>query len=123
MPYYSKFYLGGPTDLRGFEYHDVSPRTGDAAAIAIGGKTYGFFSAQYEIDIVSPVRFAVFYDAGFVNAGAYDFSPARYNDDFGVGIHLFVAGSPLALDLGIPLTTDKFNKKGNQFNFYFGTRY
>jgi outer membrane protein insertion porin family len=123
VPYYSKFYLGGPTDLRGFEYHDVSPRTSDAAGIAIGGKTYGFFSAQYEVDIVSPVRFAVFYDAGFVNVGAYDFSPAHYNDDFGVGIHLFVAGSPLALDFGIPLTTDKFNKKGNQFNFSFGTRY
>lgn len=123
VPYYSKFYLGGPTDLRGFEYHAVSPRTSDAAGIAIGGKTYGFFSAQYEVDIVSPVRFAVFYDAGFVNVGAYDFSPAHYNDDFGVGIHLFVAGSPLALDFGIPLTTDKFNKKGNQFNFSFGTRY
>jgi outer membrane protein insertion porin family len=84
---------------------------------------YGFFSAEYQFDIVSPVRFAVFYDAGFVNAGAYDFSPAHYNDNFGVGLHLFVAGSPLALDFGIPLTTDKYNNKGNQFNFSFGTRY
>ena len=72
---------------------------------------------------MSPVRFAVFYDAGFVNVKAYDFSPGHYNDNFGVGLHLFVAGSPLALDFGIPITTDKFNKKGNQFNFSFGTRY
>ena len=89
----------------------------------IGGKTYGFFSAEYSVDIVSPIRLAVFYDAGFVNEGAYDFSPAHYNDNFGIGLHLFVAGSPLALDFGIPLTGDKFNKKGNQFNFSFGTRY
>jgi len=123
VPYYSKFYLGGPTDLRGFEYHDVGPKTGGSANVPIGGKTYGFFSAEYQFDIVSPVRFAIFYDAGFVNAGAYDFSPAHYNDNFGVGLHLFVAGSPLALDFGIPLTSDHYNNKGNQFNFSFGTRY
>ena len=123
VPYYSKFYLGGPTTLRGFEYNDVSPRDGSNAGIPIGGKSYGFFSAEYSLDIVSPVRFAVFYDAGFVNVKAYDFSPGHYNDNFGVGLHLFVAGSPLALDFGIPITTDKFNKKGNQFNFSFGTRY
>ena len=123
VPYYSKWYLGGPTTLRGFEYNDVSPRDGSTAGIPIGGKTYGFFSAEYSFDIVSPIRFAVFYDAGFVNVNAYDFSPAHYNDDFGFGLHLFVAGSPLALDFGIPITGDKFNKKGNQFNFSFGTRY
>ena len=123
VPYYSKFYLGGPTTLRGFEYNDVSPRDTSGAGIPIGGKSYGFFSAEYSLDIVSPVRFAVFYDAGFVNSGAYDFSPVHYNDNFGFGLHLFVAGSPLALDFGIPITGDKFNKKGNQFNFSFGTRY
>ncbi len=123
VPYYSKFYLGGPTTLRGFEYNDVSPREGSTVGIPVGGKTYGMFSAEYSFDVVSPVRFAVFYDAGFVNVGAYDFSPAHYNDNFGFGLHLFVAGSPLALDFGIPLTGDKFNKKGNQFNFSFGTRY
>jgi len=123
VPYYSKFYLGGPTTLRGFEYNDVSPRDGSSFGIPLGGKSYGFFSAEYSLDIVSPVRVAVFYDAGFVNSSAYDFSPAHYNDNFGIGLHLFVAGSPLALDFGIPLTGDKFNKKGNQFNFSFGTRY
>jgi len=121
VAYYNKYYLGGPTTLRGFEYRDVSPR--DALSEPIGGKTYGFFSAEYSLDIVSPIRFAVFYDAGFVNSGAYDFNPANYNDNFGVGLRLFVAGAPLSLDFGIPITGDKINKKGNQFNFSFGTRF
>ena len=121
VPYYEKFYLGGPTDLRGYAFRDISPR--DSAGEVVGGKTYSFFSAEYSLDIVSPVRFAVFYDAGFVNKGAYDFSPANFSDDFGFGIRLFVAGSPLSLDFGIPLTSDKAAKKGNQFNFSFGTRY
>ncbi len=121
VPYYSKFYLGGPTSLRGFEFRNVSPR--DVLDQPIGGKTYAFFSAEYSADIVSPIRFAIFYDAGFVNKGAYDFSPARYADNFGIGLRLSVMGSPLSLDFGIPLTGTKSEKTGNQFNFSFGTRY
>ncbi len=126
VAYYNKYYLGGPTTLRGYEFRDVSPR--DAAGEPIGGKSYGFFSAEYSMDVVSPIRWALFYDAGFVNKGAYDFSPANYNDNFGIGLRLQVAGSPLSLDFGIPLTSSKgptgtTNKKGNQFNFSFGTQY
>ena len=126
VAYYNKFYLGGPTTLRGFEFRDVSPR--DPAGEPIGGKTKAFFSAEYSMDIVSPIRWALFYDAGFVNKGSYDFSPINYNDNFGIGLRLQVAGSPLSLDFGIPLTASKgptgtTNKKGNQFNFSFGTQY
>lgn len=121
VPFYNKWYLGGPTTLRGYEFRDVSPR--DQFDEPIGGKTYGFFSAEYSLDIVSPIRFAIFYDAGFVNTGAYDFNPATYNDNFGFGLRLFVAGAPLSLDFGIPITGDRLNKKGNQFNFSFGTRF
>ncbi len=121
VPYYNKWYLGGPTTLRGFEFRDVSPR--DQFDEPVGGKTYGFFSAEYSLDIVSPIRFAIFYDAGFVNQKAYDFNAAGYNDNFGFGLRLFVAGAPLSLDFGIPITGTVINKKGNQFNFSFGTRF
>ena len=89
----------------------------------LGGQTYGFFSAEYSFDVVKPIRFALFYDAGFVNVDAYDFNPRNYNDNFGFGLRLFVAGAPLSLDFGIPLTHDAFNKRGSQFNFSFGTRF
>jgi outer membrane protein insertion porin family len=121
VPWYDKFFLGGPNDLRGFEERDVGPK--DFNGVATGGKTYGMFTAEYTMDVVKPVRFAIFYDAGFLNTGAYDFNPSHYNDDFGFGIRMLVAGAPLALDYGIPLTTDHQNKKGNQFNFSFGTRF
>ncbi len=121
VPFYDRFFLGGPHDLRGFEYRDVGPK--DITGEPIGGNTYAFLSLEYSADIVKPVRFAIFYDAGFVNAKAYDFSPAHYNDNFGFGLRLEVAGAPLSLDLGMPLTTDRYNKKGNQFNFSFGTRF
>ncbi|MEO6569602.1 MAG: outer membrane protein assembly factor BamA [Opitutaceae bacterium] len=121
VPYYEKWYLGGPYTLRGFEYRDVSPR--DSFGEPIGGKTYGLFRAEYSMDIVSPIRFAIFYDAGFVNKDVYDFNPGGYNDNFGIGLRLFVAGAPLSLDFGIPITGTPANKKGNQFNFSFGTAF
>jgi outer membrane protein insertion porin family len=121
VPFYDRFFLGGPQTLRGFEFRTVGPK--DASGEPTGGNTYGFLSLEYSMDIVKPVRFAVFYDAGFVNVDSYDFSPAAYNDNFGFGLRLFVAGAPLSLDFGIPLTSDKFNKKGTQFNFSFGTRF
>lgn len=121
VPFYNKFYLGGPYDLRGFEFRDIGPRSPDG--FILGGKTYGMLSLEYSMDIVSPIRVAVFYDGGFVNRDAYDFSPADYHDNFGFGLRLFVAGTPLSLDYGIPLTSDPRSKKGGQFNFSFGTRF
>ena len=115
------YYLGGPYSLRGFENRDVGPKNG--AGQALGGKSYGMVTIEYSADVVSPVRFAIFYDVGFVNPDAYDFNPVNYNDNFGFGLRMFVAGAPLSLDYGIPLTTDKYNKKGGQFNFSFGTRF
>ena len=121
VPFFDRYFLGGPQTLRGFEFRTVGPK--DVNGVEIGGNTYGFLSLEYSMDIVKPVRFAVFYDAGFVNPNAYNFSPAAYNDNIGFGLRLFVAGAPLSLDFGKPLTGDKFNKKGTQFNFSFGTRF
>lgn len=121
VPFFDRYFLGGPQTLRGYEFREVGPK--DAFGEPIGGRSYGFFSAEYSMDIVKPIRFAIFYDAGFVNTKAYDFNPSAYNDNFGFGLRLFVAGAPLSLDYGIPLTSDRFNKKGGQFNFSFGTRF
>jgi outer membrane protein insertion porin family len=124
VPFYDRFYLGGPYTLRGFKYRDVGPFANVAGdRVPVGGNTYGFLSFEYTFDIVEPVRFAVFYDAGFVNKGSYNVNPARYNDNFGFGLRLFVAGAPLSLDFGIPITTSSTNDGGNQFNFSFGTRF
>ncbi|MCF7688969.1 MAG: outer membrane protein assembly factor BamA [Cephaloticoccus sp.] len=121
VPYYNRYYMGGPTTLRGFEYNDVGPR--DAFGYLIGGKSYGMLSLEYSLDVVSPIRVAAFYDAGFVNLNAYDFNPSSLHDDVGIGIQLFVAGAPLRLDYAFPLTGDAVSKKGGKFNFSFGTRF
>ncbi len=122
VPYFDRLFLGGPSSLRGFEYRDVGPKDGPNND-PTGGKTYAMGSLEYTFEVAQPLRLAVFYDVGFVNADAWDFETAGYNDNFGFGIRLMVGGAPLSLDFGIPITSDEFNDDGMQFNFSFGTRF
>lgn len=121
VPYYERYFLGGPTTLRGFEFRDVGPK--DEFGNRLGGKTFSFGSIEYSLDIVNPIRFAVFYDIGYANVNGFDWDPTNYNDNFGFGLRIFVLGAPLSLDYGIPITVDEFNDEGGQFNFSFGTRF
>ncbi len=140
VPYFDRMFLGGPSTLRGFEYREVGPKdekgapaAGALPAVAptyrpVGGKSYGMFSAEYTFEVVEPLRLAMFYDAGFVNADEWDFDASGYNDNFGFGIRLMVGGAPLSLDFGLPITTTENadgsdNDDGLQFNFSFGTRF
>lgn len=133
VPFYDRFFLGGPNSLRGFDFRDVSPRsgTGDDPE-PIGGNTYGFASAEYTVKLGETLRLALFYDWGFVNRDDFDFNPVDFNDNWGIGIRLLVLGNPLRLDYGIPLTSGVTNTddesavdndNGGQFNFSFGTRF
>ena len=46
-----------------------------------------------------------------------------YADNWGVGARIMLMGSPLKLDLGIPITSPEGVDGGTQFNFSFGTRF
>lgn len=120
IPFYDKFFLGGMYTLRGFEYRDVGPKE---EGEPVGGQTYGMLSIEYTFAIVDQIRFAIFYDAGFVNKRAYDFDYGEYCANVGFGFRLFIMGAPLNLDYGIPVRSRNDSDKGNQFNFSFGTRF
>ncbi len=120
VPYFEQYFLGGGYNMRGFKYRKVGridPITGEA----YGGKTFAFASAEYSIELFNPVRFAVFYDIGFVNTGEWDWNPSDYNSDFGVGFRILLMGAPMRIDLGFPWKTGPYNDDGMQFNFSFGT--
>ena len=131
VPFFDRFFLGGPDDLRGFQFRRVGPRDEDTqdgtrtpTFDPIGGNTYGFASVEYIFKIADQLRLAAFYDWGFLNSGNADFSPKNYNDNWGIGVRIMMLGSPMRLDYGIPITTDIFNQNdGPEFNFSFGSRF
>jgi len=131
LPFYERFYLGGAYDMRGFDYNDVgAAATWDTANgnQPVGGLTYGYLSAEYTIKAADNLRFAAFYDYGFVNKDAARFSLSEANSDVGVGMRILLGGAVMRLDFGYPLQTTKnpdtgaiLNGGGMKFNFSFGT--
>jgi outer membrane protein insertion porin family len=122
IPFFERYYLGGPNSLRGFDFREVGPKDTPTKE-PIGGNSFGFFSIEYSYLIAKQIQLALFYDAGFLNKEEIDFNINDYNDNWGFGIRLLILGAPLRLDYGIPIKSDHENDNGNQFYFSFGTRF
>jgi len=122
VPFFDRYFLGGPYTMRGFDYRDVGPREAGSDE-PIGGNTMGLANIEYTFRLVEPLRLAAFYDWGFVNANDTDFDLGDYNDNWGLGLRIMVLGAPLNLDFGFPISTSEFNDDGMQFNFSFKSTY
>jgi outer membrane protein insertion porin family len=132
VPFYSRYYLGGMYDLRGFKYRNVSPRQYNNSFSPpvpyqepVGGDTFWFGSAEYSIPIFEQergvgVRVAVFFDIGGVGEKPYSLSPGVFDDNWGIGIRLNLPIGPIRLDYGIPLTCDEYNSNSGKFQFGVG---
>ena len=131
MPFYDRYYLGGLYSLRGFKFRNISPREKfnpsypNVKNEPIGGDSFYFGSLEYSIPLLEKdnglgVRIAAFYDVGSVGTGSTTFS-GNFNDDWGLGFRLNIPHlGPLRLDYGIPITHDKYNSGGGQFQFGAG---
>src|SRR5262249_5715191 len=63
LPYYQRYFLGGETQIRGYNVRTVAPIDPVRNQI-LGGNKFILFNAEYYVDIVGPLRFLLFYDAG-----------------------------------------------------------
>jgi outer membrane protein insertion porin family len=148
VPIYDRLYLGGSNNLRGFDYRDVSPK--DSFKQPIGGQTLVRGTMELTFPLVVKTRGALFYDVGYVNTDAWDFTPqtdyiprglraagvalkkgnpitprsSYYNlaSDFGFGIRLDLPIGPLRIDYGIPVQTAG-NSKHGKINFSVGYQF
>ena len=125
VPIFDRLFLGGQRDLRGFEFRDLGRRDvegANATQEALGGNTSAYLTTEVTFPILEKVRGAVFFDAGFVNEEAWDFSPEDIYADWGLGLRLDLPGvGPLALDYALPIIvpdSDEEADQGGQFNFY-----
>ncbi|HET8644240.1 MAG TPA: BamA/TamA family outer membrane protein, partial [Vicinamibacteria bacterium] len=62
LPYYQRFYLGGETQIRGYDVGDVGPK--DEEGRELRGNKFALFNAEYYFDIGGPLRAVLFFDAG-----------------------------------------------------------
>ena len=129
VPIFDRLYLGGANNLRGFSYRNVGPK--DATGEPIGGQSLARFTTEYTIPIIEKVRLALFFDAGFVSSGAFQFNAKKdlngsggFNSNYGIGLLLEIPSiGPIRIDYGIPLQADRFNDSGGKFQFNIGYKY
>ena len=124
VPFFEKFFLGGPYNLRGWDYREAGPQSSSEPK---GGNSYSYLSAEYTFKIADPLRFAFFYDGGFLRTGDFKFFPGDgmqgWHDNWGMGARIMVMGMPLRLDLGFPITDPSKTGGAPQFHFSGGTRF
>lgn len=82
IPVYDRLYLGGSNNLRGFKFRDVGPK--DSNGQPLGGQSMARATVEMSFPIIEKARGAIFYDCGFVNADAWDFSPDTFEQQRGV---------------------------------------
>jgi outer membrane protein insertion porin family len=117
---YDRLFLGGSNDLRGFAFHDVSPR--DINGEPLGGQSLARFTAEYTFPLIEKARAAIFYDTGYVNAAPWNFNTNHLVSDVGIGLRLDLPIGPIRIDYGIPIQKDVYGG-GGKFNFNVGYQF
>lgn len=120
VPIFDRLFLGGSSDLRGFDYRDVGPK--DINGEPLGGKTLARATIEYTVPVIEHVRAAIFYDVGMLESDANNISSEHVGSDVGVGLRLDLPIGPLRIDYGIPIQKDG-NGNSGKFNFNVGYQF
>ena len=77
LPLYQRYFLGGETQIRGYDIRSVGPV--DSQGRVLGGNKFGLFNAEYYFDVFGPLRALLFFDAGnaFLEGQPIDVSEFR----------------------------------------------
>jgi len=93
LPASQRFYAGGDQSVRGYDYHDLSPR--DSAGNRVGGRNLVFASVEIQRRI-SPL----FSGAAFVDAGnAFDEWGDPIQSSAGLGLHIHTPVGRVRIDV------------------------
>ncbi len=118
VPYSERFFLGGSTQLRGFEYRGVGP---SIQGNALGGETSLNASIEYHIPLyrmtqpgtykeIEVFRLTFFTDAGILDPDPFQLDPQELRASVGFGFGL-VYPIPLTLNFGFPIKSDDGDRK------------
>ncbi|MDA7672891.1 outer membrane protein assembly factor BamA [Verrucomicrobiales bacterium] len=120
---FTRQFLGGANNLRGFDFRDVGPKDPDSLE-GVGGDEAWNATLEATFPLVTKIRGAVFYDVGEVSGGPDGTIGGGVNSDYGIGLRLFLLGAaPVRLDYGIPLESDAYNDGSGRFNFTIGAQF
>ena len=123
VPIFERFFIGGRTSVRGYDYREIGPK--DETGEPLGGKSSLLLSAEYTFPLYENfLRGAVFYDTGNVWEDSYEFEMDELMAGWGVGLRIIIPklGLPVNLDYSWPLNAedDPFLVDEGRFDFSLG---
>jgi len=122
LPYYQRYFLGGETQIRGYNIRTVGPI--DSSGRALGGNKYLVFNAEYYVDLVGPLRFLLFFDAGQAFLEGDPINLRSFRTSTGAELRFFmpVINVPFRLIYAINPNRDSFQPR-SAFKFAVGTTF
>ena len=127
LPAFERYFMGGPTTLRGFTIQDVGPK--DKSGDPVGGSKALLLNLELQYPFTKSLRGFLFYDRGNVYGTGPDISLTSEDFDLGEMRHSIGAGfrfispmGPLGFAYGIKLAPQSGEPIG-QFHFSAGSAF
>jgi len=127
LPSFERYFMGGPTSLRGFTIENVGPK--DADGDPLGGDKSLILNLELQYPFTKSLRGFVFYDRGNVygpgpdlSATSKDFDLGEMRNSMGAGIRFISPFGPLGFSYGIKLDR-KSGESSGEFHFSAGSAF
>ena len=127
LPAFERYFMGGPTSLRGYTVKNVGPK--DASGDPIGGNQSLLFNAEVQYPFTKGLRGFLFYDRGNVFGTGSDttttdttWSLSKMRDSIGVGARFMSPFGPVGFAYGIKLDQAAGEELG-EFHFTAGSAF
>lgn len=101
LPANQRFFAGGGSSVRGFEFQAVGPV--DAEGIPIGGRSVIEGAVEARAVVYGPVQLAAFIDTGSVSASSLPDFGGDFQTGVGGGVRYLSPVGPLRVDIAFPL--------------------
>jgi outer membrane protein insertion porin family len=123
LPYYQRYFLGGETQIRGYNIRTVAPYD-PVTKTSIGGNKMLLFNAEYYFDVLGPLRLLLFFDAGQAYAEGQGFYWKTMSTSTGVEARFTmpVLNVPFRLIYALNPNRD-FYQPAHAFKFAVGTTF
>jgi outer membrane protein insertion porin family len=127
LPSFERYFMGGPTSLRGFTIENVGPKGADGKPL--GGDKSLILNLELQYPFTKSLRGFVFYDRGNVygpgpdlSATSKDFDLGEMRNSMGAGIRFISPFGPLGFSYGIKLDR-KSGESSGEFHFSAGSAF
>ena len=127
LPSFERYFMGGPTSLRGFTIQNIGPK--DSNGNPVGGSKALLLNIEAQYPFTKSLRGFLFYDRGNVYGSGQDLSTTAKNFDLtemrnsiGAGIRFISPFGPLGFAYGIKLDRNSGESTG-EFHFSAGSAF